>query len=114
MPKSAATDWHWLPIDARIQHKVCSLVYKCRHGNAPEYLSELLESHVVTREGLRGQDVVDRLKVPKTERQTFAARSFSVMGPVLWNRRPNELKMAETLDNFKSGLKTLLFKRSYP
>ena len=33
---------HWLPIRARILFKVLTLVFKCLHGNAPAYLSELI------------------------------------------------------------------------
>ena len=34
---------HWLPIKFRIQFKILLLVYKCLNGQAPSYLSELLE-----------------------------------------------------------------------
>ena len=32
-------DLHWLPVRRRIDYKHCSLVYKCLHDAAPEYLS---------------------------------------------------------------------------
>ena len=108
--RDSATDCcyklHWLPVAARIDYKICTLVYKCRHGCAPKYLSELLEGHTVRREGLRSANVVDRLTVPETKRKTFSARSFRVMGPTLWNSLPNNVKMASSLEEFKSSLKT--------
>ena len=32
---------HWLPVEQRIQFKIGVLVYRCLHGNAPSYLSEI-------------------------------------------------------------------------
>jgi len=34
-------DLHWLPIRQRIVYKLCTIVYKCIHGTAPSYLTEL-------------------------------------------------------------------------
>ena len=45
---------HCLPIRARIQFKVLSLVFKCLHGNAPAYLSELIKQYQPSR-NLRSQ-----------------------------------------------------------
>ena len=33
-----------------------------------------------------------KLDIPKVKRESFANRSFSVMGPRLWNDIPNEVK----------------------
>jgi len=33
-------DRHWLPIAERIEHKLCTLVYQCLQGNAPQYLAD--------------------------------------------------------------------------
>ena len=44
---------HWLPIKFRIQFKNLLLVYKCLNGQAPSYLSELLEPwSTISRPGL--------------------------------------------------------------
>jgi len=32
---------HWLPVQQRIEYKVCVLVYKCLHQATPTYLTEL-------------------------------------------------------------------------
>ena len=32
---------HWLPVQQRLEYKMCVLVYKCLHQSAPIYLSEL-------------------------------------------------------------------------
>jgi hypothetical protein len=36
-------DLHWLPIYQRLTFKVALLVYKCLHGLAPSYLTELCQ-----------------------------------------------------------------------
>src|SRR6218665_2889413 len=33
---------HWLPICQRIQYKLGVLVYKCVHGDAPSYLTDMI------------------------------------------------------------------------
>ena len=36
-------DLHWLPIQERIQYKLCVLVFKYKHSLAPAYLTEQLQ-----------------------------------------------------------------------
>ena len=57
---------HWLPIRSQIDFKIAVLVYKCLHGEAPEYLQTLLIRYVPRREGLRSKAIIDRLIVPRT------------------------------------------------
>ena len=32
---------HWLPVKQRIDHKLCTLIYKCLHNVAPVYLRDM-------------------------------------------------------------------------
>ena len=34
---------HWLPIQQRIEYKLCTLVFKCQHGIVPIYLSTMCQ-----------------------------------------------------------------------
>ena len=52
-----------------------------------------------------------RLDIPKVKRESFANRSFSVMGPRLWNDIPNEIKQCVDVETFKKKLKTFLFNK---
>ena len=97
-------DLHWLPIRERIIFKMLTLTYKCLHGEAPDYLKNLV-LHQNTRQ-LRSSEISYRLIVPFTTRQTFAARSFSVVAPRLWNNLPNSLKDGTSIEQFKKGLMT--------
>ena len=40
---------HWLPLQARIDYKICPLCFKCINKTAPSYLSDLLEQYVPSR-----------------------------------------------------------------
>ena len=100
---------HWLPIKARIEHKILSLVYKALHDRGPQYLRDLLQECLPMRQGLRSSTEFKPLVVPRTRLKTFTARSFLVQGPLAWNRLPSDIKQSETLELFKKKTKTLLF-----
>ena len=104
---------HWLPIRARIEFKILSLVHRSLHGEAPPYLERLINYHIPTRPGLWSQQSTNRLLVPHTSKKTLAARSFSVLGPPLWNSLPDSLRRIDNYSKFKKDLKTHLFKTSY-
>ena len=107
-------DLHWLPVQARIQFKLLTIVFKCIHGNGPQYLSELL-CRKMTRPGLRSANSLI-LCIPRTlsrAEQSTADRSFSISGPKLWNQLPVSIQNSCSLDDFKSRLKTFLFKKFF-
>ena len=104
---------HWLPIKERIEYKIISLVHKCLHNQAPPYLTRLINYYKTGRKGLCSQEDVTRLLVPKTSKKTFAAHSFSILGPELWNNLPRSLHKIDNYIAFKKELKTHLFKRAF-
>lgn len=102
---------HWLPVYYRIHFKILVLVYKCIHGMAPTYLSELLKGHQPTRV-LRSTSR-DALVTPFTKTKLVSERAFSVVGPRLWNALPQNIQCAQSLTCFKGVLKTHLFKNAF-
>ena len=60
---------------------------------------------------LRSNNMYMKLDIPKVKRESFANRSFSVMGPRLWNDIPNEVKQCVDVETFKKKLKTFLFNK---
>ena len=104
---------HWLPIKTRIHFKILTLTYKCLNNQAPEYLSNLLTINETNDRQLRPSSQYRRLIVPFVRLQTFAARSFSITAPGLWNSIPSYIKQSSTLSLFKTNLKTFLFKITY-
>ena len=103
------TQLHWLPIKKRIQFKLLLLTYRCLHGMAPQYLSELLTWYAPTRH-LRSSDQC-LLAVPKSKLKSYGDKSFQVAAPKAWNDLPFHLRSASSLDMFKRNLKTYLFEK---
>ena len=98
---------HWLPVECRIKFKVLLLVFKCLNGKAPIYLAEIMKFKVT----LKTRSSKDKLllQVPWTKRSTFGDRAFSVYGPRHWNKLPKHIRESDSVDSFKSSLKTHLF-----
>ena len=101
---------HWLPLELWIQFKILVLVFKALHNSSPDYMKSMLIESKPQRV-LRSNNIYKKLEVPSVKRKTFAGRAFSVQGPLWWNEIPNNIKMSETEDIFKSKLKTYLFNR---
>ena len=109
-PEPLLRSLHWLPVRARIQFKILTLVHKCLHGSAPAYLRNLLKVRVINRR-VRSSDE-NMLYIPRTNTQ-LAERSFRVAGPKLWNTLPACLRSVVREDRFRSDLKTHLYRQFY-
>ena len=105
---------HWLSIQHRINFKAVTLVFRCIHGLAPNYLKELIVPRKQRRQGLRSEDLIKQFEILRTSRHTFAARSFRVKGPTVWNQLPEHVKKLEDYKSFKKHLKTFYFKKAFP
>ena len=106
---------HWLPIGARIEFKICLMVFKVLKYGEPTYLLSLLSPLTSgTDMTLRSTDDVYRLAEPRAvNERSFAARSFSYVAPRLYNGLPVSLKRLDSLEAFKRQLKAFLFLRAY-
>ena len=102
---------HWLPVEERIISKILLFTVKVVYGLAPRYLSELLEVYVSMRM-LRSSTQLLLLE-PRFNLKTYSSRAFPVCAPRLWNSLPLEIRKCDSIDTFKSKLKTHLFKSSY-
>ena len=91
---------HWLSISLRIKFKILTLLYKSLHGLSPEYIRAMVELHTPERTGLRSENIFLHLKVPNIKRKTFAARSYSIVAPIWWNKLPNTIKQKPTILTF--------------
>ena len=78
------------------------------NNKAPSYLKSLITSYEPSRT-LRSS-AKNLLVVPKVRTKTFGQRSFSYCAPQIWNSLPQKLREAGNESNFKSDLKTHLFK----
>ena len=96
---------HWLKIKQRIQFKILLLTFKGLRGEAPAYLSDMLNCYVPGR-NLRSTNCTDKLVIPKYKLGRYGARSFKVAAPTVWN----ELPIAESVIAFKKLLKLIFFR----
>ena len=119
MPRESATPsqiiLHWLPIKARIEFKICLITYKVLKFRAPSYLLDLLSPYSNNSSmALRTLDDEYRLQEPRAiEGKHLHSRAFSYSAPRLFNKLPLDLKKIESLDSFKSKLKTYIFTKAY-
>jgi hypothetical protein len=104
-------DLHWLPVKYRIEFKMLLFAYKSQHEKAPVYLSDLLYPHVPAR-SLRSEQQL-RLEQPRARSKKYGDRAFSIAAPRLWNNLPLFVKDSDSVDIFKSRLKTHLFKKAF-
>ncbi|KAF7646390.1 hypothetical protein LDENG_00188450, partial [Lucifuga dentata] len=84
---------------------------KALHNLTPPYLSELLHPYTPSR-SLRSSSAV-LLSVPPFRLSTMGARAFSCSAPRLWNSLPLHIHQLDSITQFKSQIKTHLFKLAY-
>ena len=101
---------HWLPVSSRVEFKVATLTHQCIYGNAPPYLKELL--NLQTPSKLRTSET-HLLQRNWTKKVTMGDRAFCSIAPKLWNNLPKDLRKPQSVEVFKRGLKTHLFRRYF-
>ena len=103
---------HWLPVKARIDHKILTLSFKSLHdATFPSYLKDMIEIYQPGR-SLRSKNK-NILKKPKTKLKTFGDRSFYYSAPDLWNGLPERISNAPSVFSFRKNVKTWLFQSYY-
>ena len=86
-------------------------IHNCMQGCAPLYFRELLVKQANTRT-LRS-NTKNLLQIPLTNLKRFSDRAFCAYAPRLWNELPDNIKAADSVQNFKKPLKTLLFRKGF-
>ena len=102
---------HWLPVYQRIKYKTLLLAFKCLHNLAPAYLCELIARYQPKRK-LRSS-ALTLIDVQTAKLVTYGDRAFAVTAPSLWNQLPEHIRGEQSLDSFKSKLKTHLFNQHF-
>ena len=111
---------HILPVNYRIDFKVCTIVFNCLNCCAPDYMKDLLNWNIPHRPLVsnntsndpphRTQDPL-LLKIPADfgNRTRYRSRCFSHYAPRCWNKLPYELRSCKNKDIFTNNLKTHFF-----
>ena len=103
--------WKLHNASQRIVFKTALMVWKCVHGVAPAYLSDLcVPATAISFSGRQHlRSVATGWLVPRPRTAT-GQRSFAVNGPATWNRLPPALRSPDLSESaFKRALKTHLF-----
>ena len=111
---------HILPVQYRIDYKVCVLVFNCLHQIAPVYLQNLLIWNVPSLPAIENASVnyIPRatqdpslLTIPFDfgNKTRYRSRTFSHYAPKVWNKLPYQIRTCAAKENFKKDLKTYFF-----
>ena len=100
-------DLHWLPICMRIRFKILLFVYKSLFNKhlIPDHLDVFEKRAKTSRNGVV-------LVVPKRSSK-LGRDAFDYQGAVLWNKLPKGIREQNGVDQFKSALKTFLFREHF-
>jgi len=90
--KPALQRLHWLPVKARIEFKIATLMHAIHHQRGPAYLSNMMQFSTAEsgRRQLRSS-TTNAAFVVRTRTQ-FGKRAFSVCGPRIWYQIPTHQK----------------------
>ena len=94
-----------------IVFKVLLITYKALNDLAPSYICDLVKVYVPKKD-LRSQHEY-RLDPPKTKLKTYGDSGFEAASAKEWTILPLDIKLAPSLDSFKTNLKTHLFRLHY-
>ena len=83
------------------------ITYKVLYDRAPIYIHELLQLYTPSR------NLKPYFNLNSYGKKKKIKRAFSVAAPELWNNLPEDIKSANSIDDFKRHLKTFLFMRAY-
>ena len=96
---------HWLPVCFRIDFKILLITFKARSGLAPSYITDIL----IPYEPARSLRSLDRalLTLPKSRLKTKGDLAFAIRASQIWNALPEEIRLAGSVNSFKSLLKPI-------
>ena len=104
---------HILPIEYRIQFKVCLFVHKMFHGTVPDYLGSLLTVYHPGVSSLRTSKDRYLLALPPLYKTKLSERRFSQHAPDYWNKLPLPIRSCPDGDRFKKDRKTHFFREAF-
>ena len=108
-------DLHWLPVQQRIQYKICFFVFKCINNLAPSYLKSMVQLYIPNEFRKKLRSSVDTFSLVNIDfnYKKYGERSFLYQSAKIWNRLPLELRECTSIDIFKVKLKTHLFENYF-
>ena len=103
---------HWLPVQYRINFKLCCITHRVLSLEGPHYLNSLL-IHRLNSHSLCSSSF-NPLTLPFFSKKSNGFSSFAHAAPFLWNHLPNTICSAPTYLSFRKSLKTCFFNQAFP
>ena len=110
---SDVTPLHWMPVQERIRYKIIILSLKAIYGLASTYLCSLITIQRPSMYSLRRSDYLYLKPFNAKTSKTLGDRSFTVMGPSLFNGLPRQIRHEKNFTRFKALKKTFMIKLAY-
>ena len=103
---------HWLKLEYQIIFKIATLMFRCVNNTGPSYLTDLISTGCRRNLNLclQAQGLLPTARARTTQ---VHKQSFPLGGPWIWNSLPDHIRRTETIDKFKTTLKTYLFQKCY-
>ena len=106
---------HILPVDKRIEFKVCLFVHKSIHSKVPGYIESIIKVYQPAVSSLRtakDKYMLAYPALPKSKRK-LCERQFSYHAPTMWNALPYHIRSCSSTTEFKTKLKTYFFRQVF-
>ena len=103
---------HWLPVQCRINFKLCCITHRALSLEEPHYLNSLL-IHRSNSHSLHFSSF-NPLTLPFFNKKSNGFHSFARAAPYPWNHLPNTVRSAPTYLSFRKSLKTYFFNQAFP
>ena len=108
---------HFLPVNSRIQYKICYLISNIINERAPEYLANMVKKRSAKpHDGPELRADSDHTLLEEKQHTVHYKdheRRLSIAGPKLWNELPRKIREETSEVLFKGLLKTHLFRKAY-
>ena len=102
----------WLKVEYWNIFKIATLMFRCVNNTAPSYLTDLIS--IGCRHNLNIHLQAQGLLPTARARTTQVHKQLFALGePQIWNSLPDHIRRTETIDKFKTSLKTYLFQKCY-
>jgi hypothetical protein len=90
-----------MKFDDRITFKKAILVYKSIHNECPEYMLNKFETPQNLHSMALRSKFENALSIPKPNYE-FLRKSLSYSGAKIWNSLPSEIRLADSISQFKT------------
>ena len=103
---------HWLPVQYRINFKLCYITHRTLSFEEPHYLNSFLINRLNSH--FFRSSSFNPLTLPCFNKKSNDLRSFAHAAPFLYNHLPNTVRSAPTYLSFRKSLKTHFFNQAFP